>query len=144
MANIFTYSFEDTTVTVDHPSLGVYSAYGTGIGSLTVSMAEDVSSHQTSADLAVVISKHFKKNGTVTFDILQSSDFNNFMQKVYSYLEQAPASQFGLTKIIISNRSTGKVYTCIGCTPQKLPDDQYQSQASNRQWAWLCANINPQ
>lgn len=144
MANIFTYSFEDTTVTVEHPAFGVYSAYGTGIGSVSVSMSNDVSSHQTAADLAVVISKHFHQNGTVTFDILQSSDFNSFMQRIYNYLKQAPASEFGLTNIIVRNRSTGRTYTCTGCTPQKLPDDQYQSQASNRQWAWLAANVKAQ
>lgn len=141
MANIFTYSFEDTTLTVEHPALGLYSAYGTGIGSVSVSMAEDMSSHQTSADLAVVISKHAKKNGSFTFDILQSSDFNNFMKRLYNYLAQAPAPEFGLTKMILSNRSTGQTYTATGCTPQKLPDDQYQSQATNRQWVWLAANI---
>ena len=51
MANIYTYSFEDTSLTIQHPSVGSYSAYGTGIGTLSVSFTNDVSMHDVAADL---------------------------------------------------------------------------------------------
>ena len=34
MGRIYAYSFADTEVTINHPSYGSYSAYGTGIGTL--------------------------------------------------------------------------------------------------------------
>ena len=45
MANFYTYSFEDTTVTINHPSIGSYSAYGTGIGEIAISMSNDITAH---------------------------------------------------------------------------------------------------
>ena len=45
MANIYTYSFADTNLTINHPSYGIYSAFVTGLGNITISMANDVTTH---------------------------------------------------------------------------------------------------
>ena len=105
MANIYTYSFEDTSVTIQHPDLGSYSAYGTGIGTLAVAYANDVTTHDVAADLAVVVSKSAKKNGTITFEILQSSDFNSWLKKFFNYVISAAPSRFALATIIIKNNN---------------------------------------
>lgn len=140
----YVYSFEDTSVVVSHPNFETYSAYGTGIGSLTVAMANDVTTHDVAADLSVVVSKSAKKNGTVTFEVLQGSDFNKFLNRLASYLENASPDEFALTTITIINKSTGESYFCTGCSHQKRPDNQYASQAQNRSWPWMCANISNQ
>ena len=140
----YVYSFEDTSVIFNHPNFETYSAYGTGIGSITVSMANDITSHDVAADLAVVVSKSVKKNGTVTFDVLQGSDFNKYLTRLASYLENADPSEFALATITIVNKSTGESYFCTGCSHQKRPDNHYQAQAQNRSWAWMCANISNQ
>ena len=127
MANIYTYSFEDTSVTIQHPDLGAYSAYGTGIGTLAVAYANDI----TTA----------KKNGTVTFEILQSSDFNSWLKKFFNYVMAAAPSRFALATIIIKNNSTGDTFTCTGVSPQKAADANYQSQSQNRSWSMMAANI---
>lgn len=142
MGRIYTYSFEDTTVTFNYPDLGSYSAYGTGIGTLTVSYTNDITMHDVAADLAVVVSKSAKTNGTVTFEVLQSSDFNSWLKKWANYVKAAPSSKFALATIIIKNTSTGDTYTCSGCTPQKVPDNNFQSQSQNRSWAIMCADID--
>ena len=59
MSRVYTYSFEDTIVTFSHPNFGTYSAYGTGIGSLAIAYANDVTKHDVAADLAVVVSKWY-------------------------------------------------------------------------------------
>lgn len=141
MANIYTYSFEDTSVTIQHPDLGAYSAYGTGIGTLAVAYANDITTHDVAADLAVVVSKSAKKNGTVTFEILQSSDFNSWLKKFYNYVVSAAPSRFALATIIIKNNSTGDTFTCTGVSPQKAADAHYQSQSQNRSWPMMAANI---
>ena len=126
MANIYTYSFEDTSVTIQHPDLGAYSAYGTGIGTLAVAYANDITT---------------KKNGTVTFEILQSSDFNSWLKKFFNYVMAAAPSRFALATIIIKNNSTGDTFTCTGVSPQKAADANYQSQSQNRSWSMMAANI---
>lgn len=142
MSRIYTYSFEDTTVTIQHPSVGSFSAYGTGIGTLSVSMDSNITMHDVAADLAVVVSKSCKKNGSVTFNILQSSDLNTWMKKYYNYVVSAAPREFALATIVIKNNSTGEQYTCVGVSPQKLADVQYQSQAQNRDWVLMAANID--
>lgn len=141
MSRFYTYSFEDTSVVVSHPNFGQYSAYGTGIGNVSVGMAQEVSSIETGADLATVISKHAYVNGTVTFNILQSSEFNTWMNKLSMYLENADVSEFALATIYIRNKSTGETFNCSGCVHQKRPDSSFQDKAQTKSWTMICANI---
>ena len=137
----FVYSFEDTVVTISHPSVGVYSAYGTGIGDLSVNLSENVTTHEIAADQSVIVSKHVKRNGTVNFNISQVSDFNKWLKKFAAYIEEADASEFALATISISNKTTGDNYYCTGVSHQKVADNQFQSQAQNRSWTMMCAHI---
>lgn len=137
----FVYSFEDTVVTISHPSVGVYSAYGTGIGDLSVNMSENVTTHEVAADQSVIVSKHVKRNGIVNFNISQVSDFNTWLKKFVAYIEEADASEFALATISISNKTTGDNYYCTGVSHQKIADNGLQSQAQNRNWAMMCAHI---
>ena len=144
MPRVYTYSFEDTVLTISHPNFGTYSAYGTGIGSLSISYANDVTKHDVAADLAVVVSKWVAKNGTVTLDIMQSSDFNAWLKKFAAFLENSDTDQFALATMSISNKSTGDNYYCTGVSHQKLADNSFQSQAQNRSWTMMCASISQQ
>lgn len=142
MARVYTYSFEDTSLTISHPGFGTYTAYGTGIGDITISYSNDVTYHNVAADLAVVVSKWVARNGSVQLNILQSSDFNEWLKKFASFLEEAPTDQFALATIDIKNKSTGDNYHCTGVSHQKRADNSFQSQAQNRTWNMLCANIS--
>ena len=144
MPRVYTYSFEDTVLTISHPNFGTYSAYGTGIGSLSISYANDVTKHDVAADLAVVVSKWVAKNGTVTLDIMQSSDFNAWLKKFTAFLENSDTDQFALATMSISNKSTGDSYHCTGVSHQKRADNNFQSQAQNRSWTMMCASISQQ
>lgn len=144
MPRVYTYSFEDTVLTISHPNFGTYSAYGTGIGSLSISYANDVTKHDVAADLAVVVSKWVAKNGTVTLDIMQSSDFNDWLKKFAAFLENSDTDQFALATMSISNKSTGDSYYCTGVSHQKRADNNFQSQAQNRSWTMMCASITQQ
>lgn len=137
----FVYSFEDTVVTISHPSVGVYSAYGTGIGDLSVNLSENVTTHEVAADQSVIVSKHVKRNGIVNFNISQVSDFNTWLKKFVAYIEEADVSEFALATISISNKTTGDNYYCTGVSHQKIADNNLQSQAQNRNWAMMCAHI---
>lgn len=144
MSRVYVYSFEDTVLTISHPNFGTYSAYGTGIGSLSISYANDVTKHDVAADLAVVVSKWVAKNGTVTLDIMQSSDFNAWLKKFTAFLENSDTDQFALATMSISNKSTGDSYYCTGVSHQKRADNNFQSQAQNRSWTMMCASISQQ
>lgn len=141
MARNFVYSFEECTVTFKHPTYGVYTAYGSGIGNFSITYENNVVDHQISADLSVVISKHAIKNGSITFEVLQSTDFNNWLKGWANHIENGPIENFAMTDITIKNRTTGDTYYCTGCTHQKIADQSYQSDAQTRSWTVLAANI---
>lgn len=142
MARVYTYSFEDTSLTISHPGFGTYTAYGTGIGDITVSYSNDVTYHNVASDLAVVVSKWVAKNGNVQMNILQSSDFNEWLKKFAAFLEESPTDQFALATMDIKNKSTGDTYHCTGVSHQKRADNSFQSQAQNRTWTMMCADIS--
>lgn len=142
MARVYTYSFEDTSLTISHPGFGTYTAYGTGIGDITISYSNDVTYHNVAADLAVVVSKWVARNGSVQLNILQSSDFNEWLKKFAAFLEEAPTDQFALATMDIKNKSTGDNYHCTGVSHQKRADNSFQSKAQNRTWNMMCANIS--
>lgn len=141
MANTFVYSFEDTSCIISHPNFGTYSAYGSGIGSLSVSFANDVTAHDVAADQSVIVSKMVRRNGSVTFDVIQASDFNAWLKRFTSFLEESDADQFALATIDIKNNTTGDAYHCTGASHRKKADNNFQSQAQNRSWEMMCANI---
>lgn len=142
MARVYTYSFEDTSITISHPGFGTYTAYGTGIGDISVSFANNVTEHTVASDLAVVVSKWVARNGQVQLNILQSSDFNAWLKKFAAFLEESATDQFALATMDITNKSTGDSYHCTGVSHQKRADNQFQSQAQNRTWTMMCANIS--
>nr|DAH26701.1 MAG TPA: Protein of unknown function (DUF3277) [Caudoviricetes sp.] len=142
MARVYTYSFEDTSLTISHPGFGTYTAYGTGIGDITISYENNVTYHNVASDLAVVVSKWVARNGNVQMNILQSSDFNEWLKKFAAFLEEAPTDQFALATMDIKNKSTGDSYHCTGVSHQKRADNSFQSQAQNRTWTMMCANIS--
>lgn len=141
MGRTFIYSFEDCTMTFKHPEYGVYTAYGTGLGNFSVAYTNDIASHTVSADLSVVISKHIVKNGTLTLNVIQSSDFNRWLTGWANYVEASDTSEFALTDITITNKSTGDSYYLTGCTHQKLADQDYDAEAQTRAWTIMAANI---
>lgn len=141
MAKTFTYSFEDTTVTISHPNVGNYSAYGTGIGQVSINYDGNVTSHSVAADLAVVVSKFAVKNGSIEFQILQSSDFNTWLKRWAKILERSSASVFADTTITITNRSTGDSYVATGCSHQQMPSETFASEAQTITWTIMAANI---
>ena len=53
MANTTTYSFTDLAGSISHPTLGFYLFDGTGVGSVTISKANDRSAHDVAADGSV-------------------------------------------------------------------------------------------
>lgn len=140
--NVYTYSFENVAVTVAHPNYGRFSAYGTGIGDVTVQYTDDNTTHTVGADLAVVVSKSAKKNGLIIFNVLQTSDFNSYLRGLTTYLKTADVTEWAKTTIGIMNKQGGDSFWCTGCSPQKIADTKYGATAETKAWTMMCASID--
>ena len=135
-----TYSFADYNITVVSP-IGTYSVQGNGIGSATVTMATTKSVHSVGADGSVMTSKIAGDNGTVAIQVQQTSGLNTFMTKLYNTLKAAPSSVWTSTQFLITNSVQKEVCTCIGCSPENLPEKPMQAEGQMITWTWLAQNI---
>jgi hypothetical protein len=144
MSRIYTYSFEDTSLTISHPAVGSFDAYGTGIGDISIEFANDVTTHEVAADLAVIVSKSVKKNATITINALQTSELNAWLTKWANYIESAPTQQFAIASAVLKNSSTGEQWNCTGVSHQKKSGGSFKSTAETKQWVLMAANVEQQ
>lgn len=144
MSKVYTYSFEDTSFTISHPSVGSFDAYGTGIGDISIAYSNDVTTHEVAADLAVIVSKSAKKNATITINALQASELNSWLTRWANYIESAPTSEFALASAVLKNSSTGEQWNCTGISHQKKSGGSFKSTAETKQWVLMVANAEQQ
>ena len=144
MSKVYAYSFEDTSFTISHPSVGSFDAYGTGIGDISIAYSNDVTTHEVAADLAVIVSKSAKKNATITINALQTSELNSWLTRWANYIESAPTSEFALASAVLKNSSTGEQWNCTGISHQKKSGGSFKSTAETKQWVLMVANAEQQ
>lgn len=135
-----TYSFADYNFNVISV-LGTYSVQGKGIGSATVTMSTAKSVQTVGADGSVMTSKIAGDNGTIAIQVQQTSGFNTFMTKLYNTLKASPSSVWTSTQFTITNSVQKEVCTCIGCSPENLPEKPMQAEGQLITWVWLGQNI---
>ena len=136
-----TYSFSDTSVVLNHPSIGQCVLTGQGVGSIVVAYANDASSQEVAHDGSIMTNKVVLKNGTVSFTLLQTSSGNAWMKKAYSKLLLADASEWAQFNGTIENKTTGEVTTFSNACIQKLPDANFQQTGQNNTWTFLAGVI---
>ena len=141
MAMFPTYSFQDTDITMQNPAVGNYVFTGDGIGSVSIAMANDVTTHDLSADGTVMVSKIISRNGSINLALQQTSGGHRWLIKLMNFLKNAPASNWADTVMVIRSKSTGETITCYGVSPQKTPDRSYQAQGQQITWALMSAEI---
>lgn len=136
-----TYSFQDLSGTISHPSVGVYTLTSSGIGEMTLSQSNDASSMDTGADGSVMISKIATPSGTISIQVQQTSDLNNWLMKWYQYLQIAGSDEWASANILIRAPKMGRSHVATGVCPQKQADTPYQAQGQRITWTLMCADL---
>lgn len=137
-----TYSFTDVAVIMNHPSLGQYIATGEGIGTITITMSTDRTAHDVAADGSIMISKIAGNNGTIAFQIQQTSEFNQWLLNAYNYLISAPTSEWAQASMTVRSTSMGDLVNASGISFQNRAELSYQQQGQQRTWNLMAASIN--
>lgn len=135
------YSFLDHRVVLSHPDVGTMVLSEGGIGRIVVSYTGENSRITTAADGSAVVNKMEGKSGTVTIDVLQTSEANRWLTKFTNYLNNAPSNRFALGSLVIT-APDGENTTCNAVVPQKMADTVYDAEAQTRSWAMLAAEID--
>jgi hypothetical protein len=141
---ISTYSFDDVTLVISHPAVGVgrFVATSQGLGSISVSMTNDRTSHDVAADGSIMVSKILAKNGTISITVQQTSNLNHWLLKWYNYIESAPTNEWADAKLLVRAPLMGDRISCSGVSPQKIADRSYQAQGQNVTWSLMAAHIS--
>ncbi|WP_074951084.1 phage protein [Alicyclobacillus macrosporangiidus] len=137
-----TYSFADVSAVVSHPSLGQYVANGAGLGSIRVTMATENTKHDVAADGSVMVTKTIGKNGTIAFEIQQTSGFDQWLRNSYNYLYTADTSQWAQMSIVIRSPIMGDLITATGCAFKIRPERPYEADGQKVTWEIMAANID--
>ena len=137
-----TYSFTDTSLVLSHPKVGQYVFNGQGLGSVTVSRANDNTQHDIAADGSTMTSKIVTKNGTLAITIQQTSPAQMWLKKWYNYLVAAPTNEWASTNAVFSVPATGERFNITGISPQKIPDAVFQQAGQQVTWTLMATDIS--
>ena len=140
MPETTTYSFDDVEVTFTHPGIGLYLLNGKGIGSISVTMSTEKSTHDVAADGSVMVSKIPGDNAAIDIEVQQTSEFHKWLTNYYNFVKLAPASQWANAAIIIRDKVGGALITALDVSPLKKADKPYQAQGQRVTWPFLAAN----
>jgi len=135
------YSFADVSLVISHPKVGKFTITGEGVGSVSISRANDMTQHDVAADGSVMVSKIFTENGTVAIAIQQTSAAHKWLKKWHDYLKVAPTSEFAKSTAILKNPAVGETISMSGVTPQKRADSAFQQAGQQVTWNLMAAKI---
>lgn len=135
------YSFADVSLVISHPKVGKFTITGEGVGSVSISRANDMTQHDVAADGSVMVSKIFTENGTIAIAIQQTSAAHKWLKKWHDYLKVAPTSEFAKSTAILKNPAVGETISMSGVTPQKRADSAFQQAGQQVTWNLMAAKI---
>ena len=135
-----TYSFTDCSLVLSHPSLGMLTLTGKGLGSVSINMTGDRTTMDVAADGRVMTSKIKDRRATAAVQIQQTSEANKDLLKWYNYLESAPASEWAQASGVFNSPQTGEQFVLNEVAFQKLPDRSYQAQGQLQTWNLMIAD----
>ena len=138
-----TYSYLDSVVIVAHPLApgGILTIVGEGAGDISVTMQETRTTHDVSADGSVMVSKIAGNQGSISFDVQQTSEAHKVLVALFNNLILADPVSWAAMSITVRNITNGSSHLCTGCSPTKIPDKKYSKQGGHVSWTFLCADI---
>lgn len=134
------YSFTDCSLVLRHPSLGVLTLAGTGLGSVAINMRADRTTMDTAADGRVMISKIKDRSATATIQVQQDSEVNQTLLKWYNYLESAPTIEWAQITGTLTSPQTFEQIVMKDVAFQKLPDRSYGAQGQQNSYSLMIAD----
>lgn len=136
-----TYSFSDVSLTLSHPSLGVISTNGMGLGSISKSMSTDKTQIDVAADGTAVTSKIKNNTGSLALQCQQNSALHQKLKTWLNYLTNAQTSEWALIKAVLTSTQTGEQDIFTGGSIPKHADVEYGSTIGMVTWNFVFAEV---
>lgn len=148
MAQQTSYSFKSLTGSIINIPMGVtipIQGGNIGNGSVHVRMLTDRTVHDVAADGSIMVSYVSANNGTIDFELQQTSILHSELMGLYNLLilaaESGDSTSWTATTISLRDGSTGRQQICNGVSFLKKPDDPHQSTGQKVTWSLLAADV---
>ena len=139
------YSLSDCRAVLAHPDVGAANLHLCGHGKITISSAGDLTSHTMTADGYVVVNKLKSTNGTITIEIPQDGQLDEFFRHWIRWQKNSQnPSRVALGTLTIQDVTGGLTVVCTGVTLQKMPDRVFDRTATNLVVTLLATTITEQ
>ena len=138
---ITTYSFQDLSGALAHPSVGAYTFNGEGTGSVRVEMSGENSAHEVASDGSVMVSKIIRMNGTMTLTVQQTSPLHKWLLALYNLLYHGDSVLWAQAAATLRNIVAGTGHIATGISFQRMAGTPYEAQGQNITWVFMCADI---
>lgn len=136
------YSFLEIKAAIEGPG-GAFPISGTGNAEegIAVEPTGDKNVMTVGADGEVMHSLKADKSGTVTVNLLRSSQTNAQLKSMYN-LQTTNARLHGKNTIVITNMASGDVITCRHCAFAKDPANAYATEGGTIAWTFHAGKID--
>lgn len=136
------WSFRDCITTISAAgTLDQFHFEGSGADSITFDKGQNRATMQKAADGSIVFSSIAGEEGTVTIEAQQVSPLNSYLTNAYNTTRSGPSQQRAQISINSVNQITGDRVVCSNGIFIGEPADTRASEAQNRSWQILFANI---
>ncbi len=142
----FAYSFLDVHAAISGPG-GNFPLSGDRAGiaqeGVTIAATGDKNAMTIGADGAVMHSLIADASGTVTVNLLRTSQVNRLLQQLYNYQAQSSAN-WGRNTITVRDVARGDTVTCSYVAFAKAPDKVFAQEGGTLQWTFHAGKIEGQ
>lgn len=142
------YAFKDLVGVISNPLFGFsFPLMGgnVGLGSVTIVMSTERTTHELSADGTVMPSYVAGDNGSISIEILQTSLLHHALLSLYNLCVTAAEAHdvtgWAATTMSFRTLLDGSHHILTGCSFGKIPDKPYHAAGQKITWSLLCADI---
>ena len=139
------YSYKSIVGSFSDPDVGVYIFSGQeGIKHLSISNANDRTTHDVAADGAVMVSYTSGSNASVEIECQQNSSLHTFLvlwaNIKFTNAENGNAANFAGAAMKVVDLLSSASHILTGISPLKIPDKPYGPTGSSVTWRLMAAN----
>lgn len=111
---------------------------GSYLDSITIELDNDLWSTSSYNTGAWIHNKNLSRTGSATVSISQLSDEVYILMRLSNKYYEDEYNGFTIT---LSDQEGTLIATCVDCYIQKIPNQQFQNEAQNQDWAFTCGQI---
>jgi hypothetical protein len=136
---MYQYSYKAIQLSFSHPVVGSFLLNGEqAAGGITIAPLIDPTVQEVTPDGATINNYIPGKNATLTIQVQQVSEWNDFLVAWKNYCvtmaDASDLSNYATASALVVDSNSGRTHTMQGIAPSKIPDTPYGAQSQMVSW----------